>query len=132
MPELAQRQTLRTSIEEIIRTSLFSQRANANLMRALNHYTDTHPNARFSKKVHRMSIHTIRRCADFLLLKRDEMKHPDPDIAVPFALLTVGLAIREIILLDKDSRDWATVMPKDDYQLLRELTRVFLSYLGIK
>ena len=47
-----------------------------------------------------------------------------------FALLLVGLAIREVLLLEAIWPLWRPLLPKDDDALVRELVRTFLSYLG--
>jgi len=77
-------------------------------------------------------IRTIRRVADFPLLKRKEIKHPDPVVAVFFALIQVAFTLRDMILLDTMSKDWSSLLPKDDDQLLGELTRAFLRHLGVR
>jgi len=131
-PKFAEEGSLKFFAKQIIQKSLEGQRQNANLMRALDQYIHTHPNAAFRKKVNQLNIRTLRRVADFLLLKRKEIKHPDPEAAVSFALMQVGFALREMIMLDTISEDWSSLLPKDDNQLLRELTRAFLSYLDVR
>jgi len=131
-PEFAKQGSLRHFAEQIIQKSLQGQRQNATLMRALDQYILTHPNVAFRKKVNKLNIRAIRRVADFLLLKRKEIKHPDPEAAVSFALIQVGFTLREMILLDTMSEDWSSLLPKDDNQLLGEMTRAFLSYLGVR
>ena len=131
-PEFARQGSLRHFAEQIIQKSLQGHRQNATLMRALDQYILTHPNVAFKKKVNRLNIRTTRRVADFLLLKRKEIKHPDPEGAVSFALIQVGFTLREMILLDTMSEEWSSLLPKDDDQLLGELTRAFLNYLGVK
>ena len=131
-PEFAKQGSLQFFAKQIIEKSLQGQRQNAKLMRALDQYILAHPNAAFKKKVNQLNIRTTRRVADFLLLKRKEIKHPDPEAAVSFALIQVGFALREMILLDTMSEEWSSLLPKDDNQLLRELTRAFLSYLGVR
>ena len=131
-PEFARQGSLRHFAEQIIQKSLQGHRQNATLMRALDQYILTHPNVAFKKKVNGLNIRTTRRVADFLLLKRKEIKHPDPEAAVSFALIQVGFTLREMILHDTMSEDWSSLLPKDDNQLLGEMTRAFLSYLGVR
>ena len=64
-------------------------------------------------------------------MHREEVKHPDPQMAVSFALMTLTSTLIELILVDQDLQNWQVVIPKDDQSLKRELLRVFLSYLGI-
>lgn len=131
-PELAEQGSLRHFAKQIIQQSLEAHRQNPTLKWALDQYVLTHPNAAFRKKVFKLNIRTMRRVADFLLLKRKEIKHPDPEAAVSFALIQLAFTLREIILLNTMSEDWSSVLPKGDDQLLQELTRAFLSYLDVK
>ena len=131
-PELAEQVSLQHFAKQMIQGSLQEHRQYATLKRALDQYVLTHPNVAFRKKVSKLNIRTMRRVADFLLLKRKDIKHPDPEAAVSFAVVQVGLILREMILLDTMSEDWSSLLPKDDNQLVRELTRAFLSYLGVK
>jgi AcrR family transcriptional regulator len=131
-PEIAEQVSLQHFAKQMIQISLQVHRQYATLKRALEHYFLTHPNAAFRKKVSKLNIRTMRRVADFLLLKRKEIKHPDPETAVSFAVIQLGLILREIILLDTMSEEWSSLLPKDDDQLVQELTRAFLSYLGVK
>jgi len=131
-PEFAEQGSLKHFAKQIIQTSLQEHRQNPILKRSLDQYVLTHPNAAFRKKVMKLNTRTIRRVADFLLLKRKEIKHPDPETAVSFALIQVAFTLRDLILLESMSEDWSSLLPKDDNQLLGELTRAFLSYLGVK
>jgi hypothetical protein len=49
-----------------------------------------------------------------------------------YALIQVAFTLRDVTLLDTISEDWASILPKDDNQLVQELTLSFLSYLGVK
>ena len=130
-PELAERLSFVELAEMAVRTSLASHRRNTGLLRAIIQFTLAHPSSAFKKKVAELEIRTFSRVVDFMLLKRAEIKHPKPDEAVAFGMLLVGLALREIVVLDvqPDVRD--PRVPANDDDLARELTRSFLSYLGI-
>jgi hypothetical protein len=69
---------------------------------------------------------------ELFLLRRKEVKHPDPQMAVSFALMMLISTLIELILVDHDMKNWQAVIPKDDLSLKRELLRAFLSYLGIE
>src|SRR5262249_8426328 len=131
-PEFAEQGSLKHFAKQIIQLSLQAHRQNPTLKLALDQYVLTHPNVAFRKKVSKLNIRTARRVADFLLLKRKEIKHPDPEAAVSFALVQVACTLREMIVLEMMSEEWSSLLPKDDNQLLGELTRAFLSYLGVK
>jgi AcrR family transcriptional regulator len=131
-PDLAEQGSLQDFAKQMIQQSLQIHRQYSTLKRNLDQYVLTHPNAAFRKKVFKLNVRTIRRVADFLLLKRKEIKHPDPEVAVSFALIQLAFILREVTLLDTISEDWSSILPKDDDRLLGELTRAFLSYLGVK
>jgi AcrR family transcriptional regulator len=131
-PELAEQGSLQDFAKQMIQQSLQIHRQYSTLKRTMDQYVLTHPNAAFRKKVFKLNVRTIRRVADFLLLKRKEIKHPDPEAAVSFALIQLASTLRDVTLVDTISEDWSSILPKDDDQLLQELTRAFLSYLGVK
>jgi AcrR family transcriptional regulator len=131
-PEIAEQGSLRDFAKAIIQTSLQQHRQYSTLKRTMDQYVLTHPNAAFRKKAFKLNVRTIRRVADFLLLKRKEIKHPDPEVAVSFALIQLASTLRDLTLVETISEDWSSILPKDDDQLLQELTRAFLSYLGVK
>jgi len=131
-PELAEKSSLRQFAKQMIQGSLQIHRQYSTLKRTMDQYVLTHPNAAFRKKVFKLNISAIRQVADFLLLKRKEIKHPDPEAAVSFALIQLACTMRDVTLLDTISDDWASILPMDDDKLLEELTRAFLSYLGVR
>jgi len=130
-PELAERLSFVALAEMAVRTSLASHRRNTGLLRAIIQFTLSHPSGAFKKKVVELEIRAFSRVVDFLLLKRAEIKHPKPDEAVAFGMLLVGLALREIVVLDMQPDVQDPRLPANDDDLARELTRSFLSYLGI-
>jgi hypothetical protein len=69
---------------------------------------------------------------ELFLLHRKEVKHPDPRLAVSFAVMTLTSTLIELILADHDLKYWQTVIPKDEQSLKRELLRTFLRYLGVE
>ena len=72
----------------------------------------------------------MQRVADFLMLKRAEIDHSHPEQAVSFALMLVGFALQEIVVLDTLPTVPDPRLPKTDDELVQELTRAFLGYLG--
>lgn len=84
----------------MVRQSLAIQRRNATMLRAMHQFIVSHPNMAFKKKATELNVRSVQRVADFLLLKRSEMNHPDPRKAAPFALLLVGFMLQKIIVFD--------------------------------
>jgi AcrR family transcriptional regulator len=115
---------------KIIASTLEGYRERARLIRALTQFARSHPSAAFRRQVDEIEVRNFRRVVKALLDKRSEIQHPDPDLAVPFALMLVALALREMVILDVLSETWSPLLPKDDSQLAKELTHVVLNYLG--
>ncbi|HXW77181.1 MAG TPA: TetR/AcrR family transcriptional regulator [Candidatus Eremiobacteraceae bacterium] len=131
-PELAERLSLEAFARTMIRQSLAAQRRGATMYRAMRQFILDHPSAAFKKKAAALSIRSVERVAEFLMRRRSEISHPYPRMAASFALMLVGFAIQEIAVFDvlpdvEDPR-----LPKTDDELVDELVRAFLSYLGVK
>jgi len=58
---------------------------------------------------------------------RGELRHPEPEIAVPFAYRMLAAMLRETLLFRGPG---AHGIPSSDQRLAAELTRAFLGYLG--
>lgn len=130
-PAMASQIPLAVFAEQIINSMLVSYRANARLLRALRQFAQGRDHSSFYKKVTRLEMRTYRYVAELFLVHRKEVKHPDPQMAVSFALMVLTSTLIELILVDHDLKNWQAVIPKDDQLLKRELLRSFLSYLGI-
>ncbi|HEU0016051.1 MAG TPA: helix-turn-helix domain-containing protein [Longimicrobium sp.] len=71
---------------------------------------------------------TLQRLAPIVEARRDEIRHPGPSQAFPFAVLLAGNTLREAVLFDTP---WLAEAGWSDRKLARELTRAFLAYLGV-
>ena len=129
-PELAARLSLQQFAEKLVRQSLASERQNATMLRAMFQFIVSHPSIAFKKKAAELNIRSIQRVADFLLLKRSEISHPDPKKALPLALMLVGIMLQHIIVLDALPDVPDPRLPRTDDELVEELVRAFLGYLG--
>jgi AcrR family transcriptional regulator len=131
-PAMSRQIPLPVFTEQLINNMLISYRANAGLLRALRQFAQGRDHTSFYRKVTRMEMRTYAYLVDLFLVHRKEIKHPDPQTAASFALMTLISALIELILVDHDMQNWQAVIPKDDLSLKRELLRSFLSYLGIE
>jgi hypothetical protein len=118
--------------EQLINNMLVSYRANAGLLRALRQFAQGRDHTPFYKKVSRLELRTFQYLVELFLVHRKEIKHPDPQMAVFFALMMLTSALIELILVDHDLQNWQAVIPRDDQLLKRELLRSFLCYLGVE
>jgi AcrR family transcriptional regulator len=131
-PAMARQIPLAVFAEQFINSTLLSYRANAGLLRALRQFAQGRDHTAFYKKVTRLEMRTYQYLAELFLVHRKEIKHPDPQMAVSFALMVLTSTLVELIVVDHDLKNWQAVIPKDDQSLKRELLRSFLRYLGIE
>lgn len=131
-PAMARQIPLAVFAEQLINNMLVSYRANAGLLRALRQFAQGRDHTSFYRKVTRLEMRTYQYLVKLFLVHRKEVKHPDPQMAVSFALMMLTSTLIELILVDHDLKNWQAVIPKDDQSLKRELLRSFLSYLGVE
>jgi AcrR family transcriptional regulator len=131
-PVMARQIPLAVFAEQLINSMLVSYRANAGLLRALRQFAQGRDHTSFYKKCARLEMRTYQYLVELFLVHRKEVRHPEPQMAVSFALMMLTSALIELILVDHDLKNWQAVIPKDDQSLKRELLRFFLSYLGIE
>ena len=131
-PAMARQIPLAVFAEQLISNMLVSYRANAALLRALRQFAQRRDHTSFYRRVSRLEMRTYQYVVELFLVHRKEVRHPDPQMAVFFALMTLTSTLIELILVDHDLKNWQAVIPKDDQPLRRELLRSFLSYLGIE
>jgi len=131
-PAMARQIPLPVFAEQLINNMLVSYRANAALLRAIRQFAQGRDRTSFYRKVTKLEMSTYHYLVDLFLVHRKEIKHPNPPMAVSFALMMLISALIELIFVDHDMQNWQVVIPKDDLTLKRELLRAFLSYLGIE
>jgi AcrR family transcriptional regulator len=105
-------------------------RTRTGLIRAAALYSQSHPHAPHVKKKTAIELELYRRMVQMFLVWRDEIRHPDPEYGVGYAMLTVALTLRELIIFD-NAEMFSKVVPVDDDHLREELPRAFLRYLGV-
>ena len=130
-PELTRRIPLPEFAEQVVGAILQSTRLHAAFLRAARRFTETRCNTAFYRRAGRLERRAFDRLVDLFLVHRQEVRHAEPRAAVSFALLTVLCAVRELLVVSPELRDWREVVPRDDDDLKRELTRAFLSYVGV-
>ena len=73
-------------------------RFHAPLLAALLRYVDSHPDAAFRKHADAMRADVFAGLSRLLLSRRDEITHPDPESAVEFLFVTLGLTLKGYLL----------------------------------
>jgi len=118
--------------EQIVGGMVVTYRANASLLRAFRHFTQGRMNSGFAKQATRLEIRSFERVVDLVLARRKEIRHPNPRLAVSLGLMMVVSTLYELVVMPTPVRDWKGLLPRDDRELKRELTRAFLGYLEVR
>jgi AcrR family transcriptional regulator len=131
-PELAERLSLREFVEGMVRHSVASHRQDAGMLRSILQYTLAHADMAFTKKIAELDARSLQRVVEFLLLKRQVIDHPHPRKALAIGLLLVRTMLQQIIVLEAQPHMTDALPRWTDDELVDELTRAFLRYLGVK
>jgi AcrR family transcriptional regulator len=131
-PELWKGKSLSEMCRFVIRTTLRGYSEHRGLLRALMSFTLEHPDATFVRQASELQLKVFRNTCNFLLAERTEIRHPDPDYAVAFALSIVGAAARGMLLSSRQPKGMARSVPDDEDRLQQELAKMILSYLRIE
>ena len=118
--------------EQVIGGMVLTYRVNAALLRAMRQFVQGRTHTPFWKKACKLEVRSYERVLELFLAHRKEIRHPDPRSAVSMALMMVISTLFEIVVMPTDLGPMKRFMPKDDQALRRELTRAFLSYLGVE
>jgi AcrR family transcriptional regulator len=114
-------------VRAFIAAAVRAHRQNAGLLRAIHVRLRSQDDADFRARARRVDQLIRRRLTQHLLARRDELAHPDPERAIPFALLVTAAAIREAVLFEELRLNPAEL---GDEQLVDELARTFCAYVG--
>jgi AcrR family transcriptional regulator len=117
------------AVELLIRGIVAGYRQNRRLLGALLRYAEGHPDAGFRRRADEMNASTLEQVARLVLERRERVGHPAPGPAVRFALLTVGLVLKGVLLADPPP---PRIFLDESLSLEDELTRMVLGYLGLE
>lgn len=118
--------------EQIINSLVVSCRVNAGLLRAVRQFLQEKEGSPFFKKASKLEMRTFEYLVDILVRGGSEIKHEDPRAAAALGLMMVNGTLWEVVVNSGDIRLWKGLLPKDNRTLKVELTRAFLSYLGVE
>lgn len=116
-------------LERVVREMVLAYRRQWGELRGLIEYGLAHPDTRLLKQAREHDGVVIRLLRDLLLARRDEIRHPDPAVAVEIGYLQLAGALRTLILIGWPKTDLAAV---PDDTLIAQLTRSFARYLDLK
>jgi AcrR family transcriptional regulator len=131
-PEKAAQIPLPLFAEQVIGGMVLSYRVNAALLRAMRQFAQSRLQTPFGKKASKLEARSFERVVELFLAHRKEIKHPDPRTAISLAFMLVSSMLFDWVVMPVDIGTWKNFLPKDDQALKMELTRAFLSYLGVE
>jgi len=122
---------IRAFTRNVVSSMITGFRARPTLVRASMLYAQSHPNLTFVKRKAEIESKLFDKMVGIFLLWRDEIKHPDPEQAVRFAMVKNALVLIELIIFDRQPTFEKIALVSDEH-LRQELPRAFLRYLGIQ
>jgi AcrR family transcriptional regulator len=129
-PEMARKHTLPAVLDAIIASMIESYRFQAGFLRGMRQLLLTTDHQAFRNKAVRIEKRSMEYMVEVLLVYRQDIRHPDPQLALSFTLVTLISTLLERFLVDVPLGAWAAFLPEDEASLRRELKRMFLRYLG--
>jgi AcrR family transcriptional regulator len=126
-PERWRDRPTRDLVQALIAEMLHRLRLHARLVCAFM-VRSTHE-ATLAKRARRFHAQLTDRMRALFLSRRDEMTHPEPEVAVALAVEFAFTFIQARILFAARDESGPAL---DDERLARELTRMFLAYAGIR
>jgi AcrR family transcriptional regulator len=118
--------------EQVVGGMVLSYRVNAALLRAMRTFVHSRTNTPFYKKAMKMEARGFEHAVELFMAHRKDIKHPEPRTAISLAFMMVSSMLFDWVVMPLDVSAWKSFLPKDDQVLKRELTRAFLSYLGVE
>jgi AcrR family transcriptional regulator len=117
-------------VEEIIAAMIKAHRAHPGLLRALRRFLQASDHLAFKRKGAELEKRFVQGLVERLLAFREQIRHPDPQHALSFALVMLSSTVNELFLEDDGPAAWSPLVPVDDAALVRELKGMFLRYVG--
>jgi AcrR family transcriptional regulator len=121
-----------TLAEQVINSMVVSYRVNAGLLRAVRQFLQENEGTPFWKKASKLEMRTFEYLVEIFVTCGREIKHANPRAAAALGITMVIGTLWELIVNPGDIRAWKGLLPNDDLTLKGELTRAFLSYLGVE
>ncbi len=122
---------LREFAGKVIGGMVGAYRANAGLLRGMRQFMQERLDSPFGKKASALEGMHFQRTVDLFLLFGKEIHHPQPGMAVSLALKMIAGTLYQVVVWPRQSKAVEDLLPADDDTLARELTRAFLTYLGV-
>jgi AcrR family transcriptional regulator len=125
--EAASRQAGTTQLlEAVVRGIAEGYRRHKDLLRPLALYVRTHPDRAFRGRARKLNAAVFADLRPLLMNTQPGIRHPQPEIAVTFAVSAIAAVLQEQILFD----DVTSLPPLGDHELICEAARMMRSYLA--
>lgn len=121
-----------TLAEQVINSMVVSYRVNASLLRAVRQFLQDNEGTPFWKKASKLEMQAFEYLVDVLVASGRKIEHANPRTAAALGLTMVIGTLWELIVNPGDIKAWKGLLPHDSQTLKSELTRAFLSYLGME
>jgi AcrR family transcriptional regulator len=131
-PEGAAQIPLPIFAEQVIGGMVLTYRVNASLLRGMRAFVQSRTDTSFYKKAIKLEASTFAHAISLFMSHKKEIRHPDPRGAISLGLMMVSSMLHDWVVMPGDITPWKPFLPKDDQALKRELTRAFLSHLGVE
>lgn len=118
--------------QQVISGMVATYRQKAGLLLAMKQFVQGQAGSAFREKASRLQVRYLEKVIDMFVAYREDIRHPNPRMAVVLGLKMVAGALYELVVWPTVKKDWENLLPKTDDALQRELTRAFLSYLGVE
>jgi len=123
-------QPLPALLGSVIESMIKDYRTHTGVLRSIRQLAHTSEHQAFRNKVVRIEKATLEHVLEVLLAYRNQIRHPDPRLALSLALTALSYTLLELLLVDAQLGFWPPFVPQDDASLCKELTRMFLRQLG--
>lgn len=106
-----------------------SYRHHGDLLRALILYTRSHPDEGFRARFELFNLEMMDRVSDVMLARRQDYRHPKPEVALRLGLVTLTSLLQIMVLSEGEVLRLVRV---SDEGLRDELIGMFLRYVGLE
>ena len=111
---------------------VLSYRVNAALLRAMRMFVQSRANTPFYKKATKLETRLLNMWSGYSwpTAKKSGTLIREPQFHL--GVMMVSSTLFDWVVMPHEVGEWKSFLPKDDQALKRELTRAFLSYLGVE
>lgn len=117
---------LATLARTLITGMVEGHRRHRGILRALLTFARNHPDPRFRRAAQELNREATATIGQLLLAHRDEIRHPNPKVAIELGILTVASVLHTIVLEEEPLPSM-----RGHAKLDEELVRMFCAYVGI-